>query len=71
MHDLDPEGLEARSVGAKKRKRTGYSTPKGPSFVHSLDGHDKLMGVSKEHLPSSHIRLHRKSKTFVAPHPIE
>ena len=42
MQDLDPEGLEARSVGAKKRKRTGHFTTKEPNFVHLVDGHDKL-----------------------------
>ena len=52
MHDLDPEGLEACSVvGAKKRKRTGHFTTKGPNFVHSVDGHDKLMGYQKSTYP--------------------
>ena len=40
MYDLDPEGLAARGVGAKKRKLRGHFTTKGPNFVHSVDGHD-------------------------------
>ena len=46
MYDLDPEGLEARGgVGTKKKHREkGIFTTKGPNWVHSLDGHDKLMG---------------------------
>ena len=48
MYDLDPEGLEARAVGAKSRKRRkpkGCFSSKGPNWVHSLDGHDKLWGT--------------------------
>ena len=46
MFDLDPEGLEERGgVGTKKKCRAkGNFTTKGPDWVHSLDGHDKLMG---------------------------
>ena len=51
MHDLDPEGLEARSVGAKKRQQTGHFTTKGSNFVHSVDGHDKLMEYQKSTYP--------------------
>ena len=51
MYDLDPEGLEARSVGAKKRKPKGHFTTKGPNFVHSVDGHDKLMGYQNSTYP--------------------
>ena len=44
MYDLDPKGLEARGpVGKKKAKR--------PYFVHSLDGHDKLMGYQNSTYP--------------------
>ena len=43
--ELNPEGLDARGgVGAKKRRKKGNSSSKGPNWVHSLDGHDKLMG---------------------------
>ena len=51
MYDLDPKGLEARSVGAKKRKPKGHFTTKGPNFVHSVDGHDKLMGYQNSTYP--------------------
>jgi len=44
MYDLDPEGLEVRSVGVKKRKPKGHFTTNGSYFVHSVNGHDKLMG---------------------------
>ena len=45
MYDLDPGGLKAHDVGAKKeRKQKGHFTTKGANFVHSVDGHDKLMG---------------------------
>ena len=50
MYDLDPQGLEARSVGAKKRKPEGpkgHFTTKGPNFVHSADGHNKLCDVMR------------------------
>ena len=51
MYDLDPEGLEAQSFGAKKRKPKGHFTTKGPNFVHSVDGHDKLMGYQNSTYP--------------------
>ena len=51
MYDLDPEGLEARGVGAKGRKPKGHFTTKGPNFVHSIDGHDKLMGYQNSKYP--------------------
>ena len=51
LYDLDPEGLEARSVGAKKSKPKGHFTTKGPNFLHSVDGHDKLMGYQNSTYP--------------------
>ena len=51
MYALDPEGLEARIVGAKKRKRNSHFTTKGPNSVHSVDGHDKLMGYQNSTYP--------------------
>ena len=58
MYDLDPEGLEASGVGAKKRKPRGHFTTKGPRQAH---------GVPEQYLSSRHIRLHRhgKSEAFV------
>lgn len=45
MSELDPHGLEARgNVGAKRQKKKGNFTTRGSNWVHSLDGHDKLMG---------------------------
>ena len=52
MYDLDPKGLEARGpVGKKKTKTKGSFTTKGPNWVHSLDGHDKLMGYHNSTFP--------------------
>ena len=39
----DPEGLEGRALGKKKAKPKGHFTTKGCNWVHSLDGHDKMM----------------------------
>ena len=53
MYHLDPEGLESRGgVGAKKvRRKAGNFTSRGPNWVHSLDGHDKLMGYQNSTFP--------------------
>ena len=52
MTELDPEGLEARGgVGGKKKQQKGHFTTKGPNWVHSLDGHDKLMGYQNSTFP--------------------
>ena len=51
MYDLDPEGLEGRAVGAKKKKAKGCFTTKGPNWVHSVDSHDKLMGYQNSTFP--------------------
>jgi hypothetical protein len=51
MYDIDPEGLEERTPGLKKRKRAGHFTTRGPNWVHSLDGHDKLMGYQNNTFP--------------------
>ncbi len=51
MYDLDPEGLEGRAVLAKKKKPKGHFTTKGPNFVHSVDGHDKMMGYQNSTYP--------------------
>ena len=59
MYDLDPEGLEARGgIGVKKKRKKGNFSSKGPNFVHSLDGHDKMMGVPKQHISIGCLRLH-------------
>ena len=52
MTDLDQEGLIARGgVGSKKERKKGHFTTKGPNWVHSLDGHDKLMGYQNSTFP--------------------
>ena len=52
MRILDPEGLESRGgVGAKKVRKKGNFTSKGPNWVHSMDGHDKLMGYQASVFP--------------------
>ena len=52
MQDADPEGLQARGgVGNPKQKQKGKYTTKGPNFVHSLDGHDKLVGYQNSTFP--------------------
>ena len=44
MFDLDPEGLADRFPIRKKGRAKGHFTTRGIDWVHSLDGHDKLMG---------------------------
>ena len=51
MYDLDPEGLENRAVGAKRKKPKGRFTTKGSNWVHSVDGHDKMIGYQNSTFP--------------------
>ena len=51
MYDIDPEGLEQRIAGLKRKKRKGHFTTRGPNWVLSLDGHDKLMGYQNNTFP--------------------
>ena len=51
LSDLDPEGLKQRQPGPKKAHPKGYFTSKGPNWVHSLDGHCKLMGFQRNTFP--------------------
>ena len=52
MYELDPERLEARGgVGAKKERKKGNFTTRGANWIHSLDGHDKLMGYQNSTFP--------------------
>ena len=52
MSELDPQGLEARgNVGAKRQRKKGNFTTCGSNWVHSLDGHDKLMGYQNSTFP--------------------
>ena len=44
MYELDPDGLEQRRPGLKKKRaKTGF-TIKGQNWFFFVDGHDKLMG---------------------------
>ena len=49
--ELDPEGLEARSLQRRKKKLKGQFTSEGPLWVASLDGHDKLCGFQNSTFP--------------------
>ena len=51
MFDLDPEGLEARCPTVKKAKTKGHFSTKGTNWVHSMNGHDKLMGYQNSTFP--------------------
>lgn len=51
MQDVDPEGLAARGLGTKKYRKKGNFTSLGPNWVHSLDGHDKLVGYQNSTFP--------------------
>jgi hypothetical protein len=51
-YELCPEGLEERGgVGGRKQRKKGNFTTKGTNCVHSLDGHDKLMGYQNSTFP--------------------
>jgi len=51
MYVEDPELLEARlPIFKKKKEKQNFVSP-GPNFVHSLDGHDKLMGYQNSTYP--------------------
>ena len=52
MTELHPEGLEVRGgVGGKKKRQKGHFTTKRANWVHSLDGHDKMMGYQNSTFP--------------------
>lgn len=51
MKDLAPEILNERRPCIKKKRRTGHYISPGPNFLHSLDGHDKLMGYQNWTFP--------------------
>ena len=52
MFDVDPSGLEARNPNTRREKRAkGNYTTRGTNFVHSMDGHDKLMGYQNSTFP--------------------
>jgi len=51
MQQMDPEGLESRAVGVKNKKKKQPFRTRGPNWVHSVDGHNKLMGFQNDTFP--------------------
>lgn len=51
MYDLDHEGLENRTPAKKPARVKGKFTTRGTNWVHSLDGHAKLMGYQRDTFP--------------------
>ena len=51
MYNVDPDALEERAPCFKKKKKKGHFTTRGTNWVHSLDGHDKLMGYQNSTFP--------------------
>eukprot|EP00794_Sanderia_malayensis_P019351 gene19351-21271_t len=49
--DLDPNSVEARSLKKGKKRGTQPFTSKGPLWVVSVDGHDKLCGFQNWTFP--------------------
>ena len=46
--DLDPDGLDKRKPGAKRRKERGSFVTLRPNWTYSFDGHDRLMGIGNQ-----------------------
>ena len=51
MYNVDPDALEERAPCFKKKKKKGHFTTRGTNWVHSLDGHDKLMDYQNSTFP--------------------
>lgn len=51
MYAIDPERLEARQPGFKRKRAKICFTTKGPNWFLSVDGHDKLMGFQNSTFP--------------------
>ena len=51
MAEADPEGLHERRPGPKKKKKKTCFVSRGPDWVLSVDGHDKLMGYQNSTFP--------------------
>ena len=49
MYDVDPDALAENIL--RRRKAKGNFASRGPNWVHSLDGHDKLIGYQNSTLP--------------------
>ena len=51
MYNVDAQALEQRAPQFKKKKPKGHFSSRGPNWVHSLDGHDKMMGYQNSTFP--------------------
>ena len=51
MKELDPDGLEDRSLQKKAKKKKKPFVSDGPLWLLSLDGHDKLCGYQNRTFP--------------------
>ena len=51
MHELNPDGLECQLIGIKNKKKRDCFTIQGPNWVHSVEGHNKLMGFQNSIFP--------------------
>ncbi|XP_066930919.1 uncharacterized protein [Clytia hemisphaerica] len=51
MHEINPELMKDRQPCLKKKKKRKHFVTKGPDWVFSLDGHDKLMGYQNSTFP--------------------
>ena len=51
MHLVNPELLQNRQPCFKKKRKKTHFVTKGPDWVFSLDGHDKLMGYQNSTFP--------------------
>lgn len=51
MFDLDPDGLASRCPTKRNKKVQGQFATKGVNWVHSMEGHDKLMGYQNRTFP--------------------
>ena len=55
MTDLDWDAMQERAPPFKKKRKKEKFKSVGPNWLFSLDGHDNLMGVSKQYLPTRHL----------------
>ena len=45
--------------GKRKKEVKGHFVSCGPDWVHSLDGHDKFMGCSKQYTAALTLQVER------------
>ena len=51
LYNVDPDALTERAPQYKKKKAKGNFISRGPNWVHSLDGHNKLIGYQNSTFP--------------------